>query len=307
MSTIQEQFQAVLENMRKVIVGKDDVLARLLWSVAAQGHILFRDVPGVGKTMIAKSFAASVGCPFARIQFTPDLLPMDVTGANVFNVRSKSFEFQRGPVFTSVLLGDEINRAPPKTQSALLEVMEERQVTVEGVTHKLEPPFVAIATMNPLDDEGTYPLPAAQLDRFMMMLSVGYPSEVAEGRMLEVHLASKPVLAELTPVVSKDDVLGWQAAVPRVYVSNELRAYIVGVVRAVRSDERNLRSVSPRSTILLARACQARALFEGRDHVSVDDVKTVAPDVLGHRVMTSDSGVGKELVNAGLARVPAPA
>ena len=187
---IPEQFQKVAANIRKIIMGKDEVIARLLWAVAAQGHVLFRDVPGVGKTMLAKAFAASVDCTFKRIQFTPDLLPMDVSGSNVFDMRSKTFQFQPGPVFTNVLLADEINRAPPKTQSALLEVMEERQVTVEGTTHKLEPPFIAIATMNPLDDEGTYPLPAAQLDRFMMMLSVGYPPEDAEAKMLEVHLGT---------------------------------------------------------------------------------------------------------------------
>jgi MoxR-like ATPase len=304
---IPEQFQKVAANIRKVILGKDDVIARLLWAVAAQGHVLFRDVPGVGKTMLAKAFAASVDCTFKRIQFTPDLLPMDVSGSNVFDMRQKTFQFQAGPVFTNVLLGDEINRAPPKTQSALLEVMEERQVTVEGTTHKLELPFIAIATMNPLDDEGTYPLPAAQLDRFMMMLSVGYPPEEAEAKMLEVHLGQTPVLANLEHVITKQDVVGWQAAVPRVYVSPEMRHYIVSVLRAIRSDDRNLRSVSPRSTLLLARACQARAMFSGRSFIAVEDVKTLAPDVLGHRVMTSDSGVGRELVSACLERVPAPA
>ena len=304
---ILEEVAKVMGNMRRVILGKDDVIERVLWAVAAQGHVLFRDVPGVGKTMIAKSFAASVGCTFKRIQFTPDLLPMDVTGSNVFDMRTKTFEFQKGPVFAGVLLGDEINRAPPKTQSALLEVMEERQVTVEGTTHKLELPFVTLATMNPLDDEGTYPLPAAQLDRFMMMLSVGYPAEPAEAKMLEVHLAAEPVLADLRPVVSRDDVLGWQAEVPRVFMSPEMRAYVVAVVRGVRGDQRNLRSVSPRATLLLARACQARALFAGRDFVSVDDVKAVAPDVLGHRVLLADSGVGRELVASCLEQVPVPA
>jgi MoxR-like ATPase len=304
---IPEQFQKVAANIRRIIMGKDEVIARLLWSVAAQGHVLFRDVPGVGKTMLAKAFAASVDCQFKRIQFTPDLLPMDVSGSNVFDMRSKTFQFQPGPVFTNVLLADEINRAPPKTQSALLEVMEERQVTVEGTTHKLEPPFIAIATMNPLDDEGTYPLPAAQLDRFMMMLSVGYPPEDAEAKMLEVHLGQVPAMSTLEHVITKADVLSWQQAVPRIYVSPEMRRYLVSVLRAVRTDDRNLRSVSPRSTLLLARACQARALFSGRNFVSVEDVKALAPDVLGHRVMTSDSGVGRELVSHCVERVPAPA
>jgi MoxR-like ATPase len=304
---IPEQFQKVAASIRKVILGKDEVIARLLWAVAAQGHVLFRDVPGVGKTMLAKAFAASVACTFKRIQFTPDLLPMDVSGSNIFDMRTKTFQFQPGPVFTNVLLADEINRAPPKTQSALLEVMEERQVTVEGTTHKLDLPFIAIATMNPLDDEGTYPLPAAQLDRFMMMLTVGYPPEEAEAKMLEVHLGQSPAIGGLTPVITKEDVLAWHAAVPRVYVSPEMRRYFVAVLRAVRSDDRNLRSVSPRSTLLLARACQARAMFSGRGYVSVEDVKALAPDVLGHRVMTSDSGVGRELIAHCLERVPAPA
>ncbi len=303
---IREQYQAVRASIRRVILGKDDVIERVLVAVAARGHVLFRDVPGVGKTMLAKSFAASIGSRFKRIQFTPDLLPMDVSGANVFNLRTKSFEFQPGPVFCNVLLADEINRATPKTQSALLEVMEERQVTVEGVTHKLEQPFITLATMNPLDDEGTYPLPAAQLDRFMMMLSVGYPPEEAETKMLEVHLAPDPVLADVSPVISKEDLLGWQEAVPRIYVSAEVRSYVVSVVRAVRADARNLRSVSPRSTLLLARAAQARAMFVGHDYVGVDDVKAVAPDVLGHRVMLSDSGVGREFVAGVLEQVPAP-
>lgn len=304
---IPEQFQRVAANIRRVILGKDEVVARLLWAVAAQGHVLFRDVPGVGKTMLAKAFAASVDCTFKRIQFTPDLLPMDVSGSNVFDMRNKTFQFQPGPVFTNVLLADEINRAPPKTQSALLEVMEERQVTVEGTTHPLAAPFIAIATMNPLEDEGTYALPAAQLDRFMMMLSVGYPAEEAEAKMLEVHLGQTPALASLEPVITKNDVLAWQAAVPRIYVSPEMRRYLVSVLRTIRSDDRNLRSVSPRSTIQLARACQARALFSGRPFVSVEDVKVLAPDVLGHRVMTSDSGVGRELVAHCVERVPAPA
>lgn len=304
---IPEQFQRVAANIRKVILGKDEVIARLLWAVAAQGHVLFRDVPGVGKTMLAKAFAASVDCTFKRIQFTPDLLPMDVSGSNVFDMRNKTFQFQPGPVFTNVLLADEINRAPPKTQSALLEVMEERQVTVEGTTHKLELPFVAIATMNPLDDEGTYPLPAAQLDRFMMMLSVGYPPEEAEAKMLEVHLGQAPAISNISPVITKADVVHWQESVPKIYVSPEMRRYFVAVLKSIRTDDRNLRSVSPRSTLLLARACQARAMFSGRGFVSVEDVKTLAPDVLGHRVMTSDSGVGRELVAHCLERVPAPA
>ncbi len=304
---VRRQYEAVRGNIRRVIIGKDEVIERVLWAAAAQGHVLFRDLPGVGKTMLAKSFAASVGGFFRRIQFTPDLLPMDVSGANVFNVRTKVFEFQPGPVFANVVLADEINRATPKTQSALLEVMEERQVTVEGVTHPLDLPFLTLATMNPLDDEGTYPLPAAQVDRFMMMLSVGYPSPEAEARMLEVHLAPQPVLEELQPVISKQDLLAWQRAVPRVYVADEMRRYLVAVVAALRADARNLRSVSPRATLQLARAAQARALLEARDFLTVDDVKAVAPHVLTHRVQAADATVSTEMIAAVMATVPAPA
>ncbi|MFO0666847.1 MAG: MoxR family ATPase [Polyangiaceae bacterium] len=302
-----EQARLVHRNIAQVILGKDDVIERVLWAIAAGGHVLFRDVPGVGKTMLAKAFAASVSGVFRRVQFTPDILPMDITGSNVFNMRSKAFEFVRGPVFTNVLLADEINRAPPKTQSALLEVMEERQVTVEGVTHKIPPPFVALATMNPLDDEGTYALPAAQMDRFMMMLSIGYPPAAAEEQMLEVHLAPNPVLGDIASVVTMDDVLNWQTTSKRIYVSPEIRHYIVTFMGAIRQDARNLRSISPRSSLLLARACQARAMFSGRHFVHLDDVKVLAPDVLGHRIMTGDSSVGRELVLQWLSRVPAPA
>lgn len=302
-----EQARLVHRNIAQVILGKDEVIERVLWAIAAGGHVLFRDVPGVGKTMLAKAFAASVSGVFRRVQFTPDILPMDITGSNVFNMRSKMFEFVKGPVFTNVLLADEINRAPPKTQSSLLEVMEERQVTVEGVTHKIPPPFVALATMNPLDDEGTYALPAAQMDRFMMMLSIGYPPAAAEAQMLEVHLAPNPVLGDIAPVVTMDDVLGWQNTSKRIYVSPEIRHYIVTFMGAIRQDARNLRSISPRSSLLLARACQARAMFSGRHFVHLDDVKVLAPDVLGHRIMTGDSSVGRELVLQWLARVPAPA
>lgn len=306
LEVVRRQYEAVLGNIRRVIIGKDEVIERVLWATAAQGHVLFRDVPGVGKTMLARSYAASVGGVFRRIQFTPDLLPMDVTGANVFNVRTKSFEFQPGPVFANIVLADEINRATPKTQSALLEVMEERQVTVEGVTHPLDLPFVALATMNPLDDEGTYPLPAAQMDRFMMMLSVGLPPPEAEARMLEVHLVAASVVAELQPVVTTKDLLGWQHAVPRVFVSDEMRRYLVAVVRALRADPRNLRTVSPRATLQLARAAQARAMFSGRDFLTVDDVKAVAPHVMAHRVQLADATVGSELVATVLASVGAP-
>lgn len=304
---VRGQFDRVMESVRHVIVGKDDVVARVLVAMSARGHVLLKDVPGVGKTMLAKSIAASMGCVFKRIQFTPDLLPMDVSGANVFDMRRKAFEFQPGPVFTNILLADEINRATPKTQSALLEVMEERQVTVEGETHTLEPPFQVLATMNPLDQEGTYPLPAAQMDRFMMMLSMGYPSEMAEVQMLSMHLAPDPPLQEVRAVITREEFLTWQRTVPLVYVSEELKRYAVAVIHSMRADPRNLQSLSPRSTIQLMRASQARAMLRGRDYATAEDVQMTAPDVLGHRVLLADARAGREFVMEALARIAVPA
>jgi MoxR-like ATPase len=222
-------------------------------------------------------------------------------------MRRKAFEFQPGPVFTNILLADEINRATPKTQSALLEVMEERQVTVEGETHTLEPPFQVLATMNPLDQEGTYPLPAAQMDRFMMMLSMGYPSEMAEVQMLSMHLAPDPPLQEVRAVITRDEFLTWQRTVPLVYVSEELKRYAVAVIHAMRGDPRNLQSLSPRSTIQLMRASQARAMLRGRDYATAEDVQMTAPDVLGHRVLLADARAGREFVMEALARIAVPA
>jgi MoxR-like ATPase len=304
---IRGQFDKVMENVRRVIVGKDDVVARVLVAMSARGHVLLKDVPGVGKTMLTKSIAASMACAFKRIQFTPDLLPMDVSGSNIFDMRKKAFEFQPGPVFTNILLADEINRATPKTQSALLEVMEERQVTVEGETHTLEAPFQVLATMNPLDHEGTYPLPAAQLDRFMMMISMGYPSEMAEVQMLSVHLQPEAPLSDLNAVITREDFLLWQKTVSLVYMSEDLKRYVVALVQSLRGDPRNLQSVSPRATILLARASQARAMLRGRDYATAEDVQMMAPDVLGHRVMLADARAGREFVVETLSRVAVPA
>ena len=304
---VREQFDAVMHSVSRVILGKEDVVAKVLVAMAARGHVLLKDVPGVGKTMLAKSIAASVACQFKRIQFTPDLLPMDVSGSNVFDMRKKAFEFQPGPIFTNILLADEINRATPKTQSALLEVMEERQVTVEGETHRLDAPFQVLATMNPLDHEGTYPLPAAQLDRFMMMLSMGFPSEQAEVQMLSMHLAPDPPLDELRAVISREEFVIWQKTVPLVFVSEELKRYAVAVIHAMRADPRNLQSLSPRATIQLMRASQARAMLRGRDYATAEDVQTTAPDVLGHRVLLADARAGREFVAETLARVAVPA
>ncbi len=303
-SRIQEECARVMANIGKVILGKDDVVHQVLTAMTARGHVLLLDVPGVGKTMLARSIAATIACGFKRIQFTPDLLPIDITGSNIFNLRAKSFEFQAGPVFTNILLADEINRATPKTQSSLLEVMAERQVTVEGKTHDIEAPFQVLATMNPLEHDGTYPLPAAQLDRFMVRLSMGYPPQEAEMRILDVHLQVRPPVEDLEPVITQEDFLRWQNTVPSIYCSARLKQYVVDVVTHIRSDPGALQSVSPRATLMLVAMSQAHAMLSGRDFVSVDDVHAVAPMVLSHRMVLAGDRVGEAFIREVLAAVP---
>jgi MoxR-like ATPase len=297
-------FAAVRANIGKVILGKDDVIFKVLLVMCAKGHILLKDVPGTGKTMLARAIAASMACDFRRIQFTPDLLPMDITGTNVFDLRQKQFMFQPGPIFTNLLLADELNRATPKTQSALLEVMAEGQCTVEGVTHKLPPPFLTIATMNPLDHDGTYALPAAQLDRFTMQLSMGFPSPDAEMAMLDTHLGARPPVDDLTPVLDRDAFLGWQELVTRVFLSTEVKRYLVNLAGAMRSDSRVLAPPSPRAMIMLARVSQAHALASGRDYATPEDVRALAPEVLAHRMVISGDEVGIGYVQSVLEKVP---
>ena len=306
LSRIRDEYRRVMENIGKVILGKDDVIHRVLVAMAARGHVLLLDVPGVGKTMLARSIAATIDCGFKRIQFTPDLLPIDITGSNVFNLRMKSFEFQPGPVFTNILLADEINRATPKTQSSLLEVMAEQQVTVEGTTHDIDEPFQVIATMNPLEHDGTYPLPAAQLDRFMVRVSMGYPPQEAELKMLDVHLQVNPVVESLEPVIAQDDFIRWQHTVPSIYCSERLKRYVIDLVTQMRNDPGAMQTVSPRATLMLVAMAQAHALLAGRDFVSVDDVQRVAPDVLAHRLVLTGDRVGETFVRDVLARVPVP-
>ncbi len=301
--TFKEQFESVVGNVRKVIVGKDEVVRKVLLALTARGHVLLKDVPGTGKTMLSRAIAASVACDFRRIQFTPDLLPMDITGSNVFNLRSKAFEFSRGPVFTHLLLADEINRATPKTQSALLEVMAERQVTVEGVTYPMEAPFLVIATMNPLDHDGTYALPAAQLDRFTIQLSMGFPSAEAEVQMLDVHLGARPPIDDLPAVIDRATFLQWQDTVSLIYVSDPAKRYAINLIHAIRQDSRALSPPSPRSTLMLVRTAQALAMTQGRDFLLPQDIQVLAPDVLSHRMVVSGDVTAPSFVKEILQRV----
>ncbi len=303
---IVSQFEQVIANIERVIVGKTDIIRKVITCMTAKGHTLLLDVPGVGKTVLARSIAASIHGTFKRIQFTPDLLPMDITGTNVFNLRKKAFEFQPGPVFANILLADEINRATPKTPAALLEVMGEGQVTVEGMTHTMEPPFLVIATMNPLEHDGTYPLPAAQLDRFSMRLSMGYPPAEAELRMLDIHLGHNVALDGLEPVISCEDFLRWQQTVPYIYTSDSVKRYVVDLVTTMRNDTNCLQAVSPRATLMLMRTAMAAAMLQGRDHVTPHDIQLVGPDVLAHRLIVSGNRSPYRYVQDTMAKVPIP-
>ncbi|HEY0483762.1 MAG TPA: AAA family ATPase [Kofleriaceae bacterium] len=294
---IAAEYRRVIAAVEQVIVGKRDVIERVLTAVAARGHVLLVDVPGVGKTQLCKAVAAAIATRFGRIQFTPDLLPMDITGANVFDVRDRQFHFRPGPVFTHILLADEINRATPKTQSALLEVMEERSVTVDGVTHGVDEPFCVLATMNPLDHQGTYALPAAQIDRFMMMLEIGYPSADDEVRVLDRHLGSESPLSALEPVISRASLVDWRDTVPHIHVSPEIKRTAVDYIHGLRRTTEHGPSISPRATLAWVRAAQARAMLSGREFVTAEDLLQVAPDVLRHR-MWSDGATVRERLRA---------
>ena len=276
----------IAENVRRVIVGKDRAVEHALVALMCQGHVLIEDVPGVGKTMLARSLARSAGTAFSRIQFTPDLLPSDVTGVSVFNQKTAEFEFKPGPIISQIVLADEINRATPKTQSALLEAMEERQVTVEGETRPLPRPFTVIATQNPIEYEGTFPLPEAQLDRFLLRISLGYPSAAEEARIVGDQRAAHPI-DSLGAVAGPADVVAMQDAARGVFVDDLVREYVVSIVGATRDDADVGLGSSPRGSISLFRAGQALALLRGRDFVLPDDVKELAGPVLGHRMIVS--------------------
>jgi MoxR-like ATPase len=308
---VRPLFDALLANVERVIQGKSDQVRLALLCLLAEGHLLIEDVPGVGKTSLAKAIARSISGTWHRIQFTPDLLPSDVIGVSVWNRATAQFEFRPGGVFANVVLADEINRASPKTQSALLEAMEERQVTVDTHTYRLAPPFVVIATQNPIELEGTYPLPEAQLDRFLMRIPMGYPDRRAEVAILETQGAGHHAADDLGAVANADDIAAAAAAVARVHVAPALAEYIVDLVEATRARHDLLLGVSPRGALALQRAARALAASGGRDYVVPDDVRWLAPAVLEHRlILAPDAELhGKtqtDIVREVLARVPVP-
>ena len=282
--TFAERFDAVVDNIAQVIQGKDEAIRLALTCLVAEGHLLIEDVPGVGKTSLAKALAASIDCTWHRIQFTPDLLPSDVTGVTVWNRGTGTFEFRPGGVFANIVLGDEINRASPKTQSALLEALEERQVTVDAVTYRLDPPFMVIATQNPIEHEGTYPLPESQLDRFLMRIRMGYPARRAEVAILDTHGGTLDALDELEPVSSAADVQTMVGVSHAVHVAASLKGYIVDPAAATRNHPALALGMSPRASLSLQRAARAQAASLGREYVVPDDLKELAFPVLEHRL-----------------------
>jgi len=303
--------EQVLAELERAIVGKRDALELVLLGVLADGHVLIEDFPGLAKTLIARSFAEVTSTRFTRVQFTPDLMPGDVTGSSIFNQRTSDFEFRRGPIFTNILLADEINRAPPKTQAALLEGMQEQQVTIEGTTHPLERPFLVLATQNPVEYEGTYPLPEAQLDRFLLRLRVGYPSPEDEWTILERRLARGGDEVVLSPVVDRETLLAMQVAVEDVYVAESIGRYIVEIVGATRASARLQVGASPRGSLALLKLARCRAALHGRDFATPDDVKAVAVPGLGHRLMLKPELwvqriSGDDVVQETLDQVPTP-
>ena len=302
--------QRILENIQKVIVGKEETIRLLLTAVLCEGHVLLEDVPGTGKTTLANALAASLGCSFRRIQFTPDLLPSDVTGLSWFNQKIQEFEYRPGPIMAQIILADEINRATPRTQSSMLEAMQERQVTGEGVSRPLPRPFIVLATQNPVELEGTFPLPEAQLDRFLLRLPIGYPSQEEENAILDRFRSADP-LADLQPVTSPQEIVGLQQRRREIRVENSVRDYIVRIARATRENQDIQLGASPRASLALYQAAQAWAAIHSRDFVLPDDIKFLAPFILCHRMIISPQAqlrgrTTPELVADIVAAVPVP-
>ncbi len=311
LSRVRELGGRVLDEVERAVVGKRDALELVLLGLLADGHVLLEDYPGLAKTLAARSFARATGLRFARIQFTPDLMPADVTGSSIWNQREADFEFRPGAVFANLVLADEINRAPPKTQSALLEAMQERQVTSDGVTRRLERPFLVLATQNPIEYEGTYPLPEAQLDRFLLRTSFGYPSGDDEWRLLEERLERRADEVELETVVDRETLLAMQEAVEQVHVAESVGRYIVALVAATRENSSTSVGASPRGSLALLKLSRCRAALAGRDFVTPDDVKAVAVPALAHRLVLRPELwiqrlAGEDVVRDVLERVPTP-
>jgi len=294
MSNVQAVSKAICDNVEKVIIGKRNAVEMSVVGLLCQGHLLIEDVPGVGKTMLARSLAKSIGCMFRRIQFTPDMLPSDVTGVSIFNQQTREFEFREGPVFAQIVLSDEINRATPKTQAALLEAMEEHQVTVDGVTRPLSRPFLVLATQNPIEYEGTFPLPEAQLDRFMLRIHLGYPAASDEVAMLDSQQFKHPV-EKIEQVVDAESLLNAQEEIKSVHVDDKIKAYVVELMTQTRKHPEVSLGASPRGSLVLYRTAQARASIAGRDYVIPDDIKALAPVCLAHRMIVSPSARIKDI------------
>lgn len=306
----QEEIIGVIKNIEKVIEGKRKVIEYVLTALLAEGHVLIEDVPGVGKTMLAKSLTKSIDCKFKRIQFTPDLLPSDITGVSVYSQKTQDFNFREGVVFANIILADEINRASPKTQSSLLECMEEKQVTVDGITYKLNIPFLVVATQNPIEYEGTYPLPEAQLDRFIMHITMGYPTHSDELVILEKH-GTHPAIDDISPVCTGEDVSRWIEVTKTIFVNENIKDYLVSIVEQTRKNDKLYLGSSPRGSLGLLKTSKALALIRGRDYVIPHDIKEIVTLVLAHRIiLTPEARMHGEnafdILNEILKKIPAP-